>query len=352
MQLLDTPRTGKLGPHVFYTDASGQRQFCRIRAIPTDPKTPAQSQVRARMGYASSLWSLKLTEPQREQWIAAALHAPSHPWLGRYSHLSGQQLEVKINLTLACTGKPLVLTPPDPVAFAPNPVIALDAVQDPAAGVRLLLSVGTVSEDIMVFGQPPCSAGRMKHRRVYYLGLLGSVTDGQADITDLYTARFGVPAPGRKVFIVTCQTRNGWKAQDQVFRAIIPPKPDGERSSTGAALLEAKAAQGMANALESPVIAAPEDGRSPEVAQSQSVTPPAWAAAPGSQVAPFQASSSVSRAVYMGSTPDAREVHKGQPHVHPVSIPCTPLVHSLWLALRRLGALGMFGPGAEGGAIG
>jgi hypothetical protein len=100
MQLLDTPRTGKLGPHVFYTDASGQRQFCRTRAIPTDPHSPAQSKMRALMAHASGLWSLKLTDPQREQWIAAALNAPSHPWLGRYTHLSGQQLEIKINLTL------------------------------------------------------------------------------------------------------------------------------------------------------------------------------------------------------------------------------------------------------------
>ncbi len=28
---------------------------------------------------------------------SAALNAPSHPWLGRYTHLSGQQLEIKIN---------------------------------------------------------------------------------------------------------------------------------------------------------------------------------------------------------------------------------------------------------------
>ena len=73
------PVPGKLGPHVFYTDASGERQFCRIRAIPTDPHSPAQSKLRALMSYASTLWSLRLTDPQREQWIAAALNAPAIP---------------------------------------------------------------------------------------------------------------------------------------------------------------------------------------------------------------------------------------------------------------------------------
>jgi hypothetical protein len=264
--------------------------------------------MRALMGYASGLWSVKLTDPQREQWIAAALNAPSHPWLGRYSHLSGQQLEVKINLTLACTGKPLVLTPPEPVAFAPNPVTALDAVQDPEAGLRLLLSVGTVSEDIMVFGQPPCSPGRMKPRRVYYLGLLGPVTNGQADIAGLYTARFGAPAPGQKVFIVTCQTRNGWKAQDHVFSAIVPPPPPPAKQ---------------------------------QVPPEPVVTMAAPPTKPQSTSAPAKPSSSVSRAVYKGSTPDARGEHMGQPGAHPVSIPRTPLVQSLRLALWRLGMLGM-----------
>ena len=77
----------------------------------------------------------------------------------------------------------------------------------------------------MLFGQAPCSAGRMKHRRVNYLGLLGPATNGQCDITAPYTARFGQPRPGQKVFVVTCQQKNGWKAQDHVASAIVPPKP-------------------------------------------------------------------------------------------------------------------------------
>ena len=58
---------------------------------------------------------------------------------------------------------------------------------------------------------------------MYYLGLAGPATDGQCDITDLYTARFGQPRPGQKVFIVTCQTRNGWKARPSVFSVVVPP---------------------------------------------------------------------------------------------------------------------------------
>ena len=308
MQLLDTPRKGKLGANVFYTDASGERQFCRIRAIPKDPQTPAQMKIRALMGYASAFWDRRLDEPQREQWIAAALNAPTHGWMGRYAHLSGQQFEVKINVTLACIGKPMVLTPPEPVVFSANPVTAFEAVQDPQAGLRLLLNVGTVSEEIMVFGQPPCSSGRMKPRRVYYLGLLGPAANGQIDFTELYTARFGAPRPGQKIFIVTCQTKNGWKAQDYVFRAIVPPPPD-----------------------PTPQQVPPEP----------IVTTASPAAPPPSSPAPAQPSSSSPPAVYMGSTPGARGGHSGESVVPPRSLPGASHVHSVWTALRRLGVLGM-----------
>ena len=98
-------------------------------------------------------------------------------------------------------------------------------VNDEEGGVRLLLSVGPATEDIMLFGQAPCSSGRTKHRRVNYLGLLGPATNGQCDITAPYVARFGQLSPGQKVFVVTCQEKNGWKAQDHVTFGIVPPRP-------------------------------------------------------------------------------------------------------------------------------
>ena len=57
----------------------------------------------------------------------------------------------------------------------------------------------------MVFGQAPCSSGRRKRRNVSYLGLLPVPQAGLSDITDLYTARFGEPGVGKRVFIVTRQ---------------------------------------------------------------------------------------------------------------------------------------------------
>jgi hypothetical protein len=231
MKVIDTPRTNKIGNMVAYISRYGQ--CYRAYVVPRNPRTEAQMDKRDIFGSSSSGWGLKLTEPQRQRWVQSALTASSHPSLDQYSHLSGQQLFVKINSTLRCVGQPPLDEPPAPVVFGPNPVGELVIVNDEGGGVRLMLSVGPATEDIMLFGQAPCNSGRTKHRRVNYLGLLGSATNSQCDITAPYVARFGQLSPGQKVFVVTCQQKNGWKAQGHVASAIVPPKPlPGEASET------------------------------------------------------------------------------------------------------------------------
>ena len=270
MKVIDTPRTGRIGTTVFYQSPFGL--CCHTLVVPRDPKTQAQRRARDAFGLSSQDFGLELTDPQRQRWSVAAQTVPTHPSLNQYSGMSGQQLCVKINSTLRCVGQPPVDEPPAPVVFSPNPVGDLTIGYDEAGNVRLLLAVGAVLEDIMLFGQAPCSAGRMKHRRVNYLGLSGPAVNGQCDITARYIARFGQPGPGNKVFIVTCQQKNGWKAQDHVTSAIVPPKP------------------------------LPGDPLRGEATQAGE---PASAEAPEAQSVPAQASSSLSRAVYKGSTPDA-----------------------------------------------
>ena len=310
MKVIDRPRTNKIGNAVVYVSPFGQcyRAYC----IPRNPNSPAQRRMRGIFGSSSRGWGLNLTELQREHWDATAQQVPSYPSLEQYSHLSGQQLCVKINSTLRCVGQAPVDEPPALVVFTPNPAGALVAVNDEGGGVRLLLNVGPVFEDIMLFGQAPCSAGRMKHRRVCYLGLVGPATNGQCDVTAQYTARFGRPSPGQKIFIITCQMKNGWKAQDHQASAIVPPRPlPGEQQSNQETKLET----------------APTTGT------------------PKSQPAPAPVSFSAIPAVYKGSTPDARGLHNLLKRGHPLSTLCTPLVHGVKVVLAKLRMLDM--PGAR-----
>ena len=114
--------------------------------------------------------------------------------------------------------------------FSPNPVGQL-VITNCVEGVRLLLNVsGTLAEDIMFFGQAPCSSGRRKRRNVAYLGLPPAPQAGLTDITPQYIARYGEPRPGQRIFIVTRQQKDGWECFDHETTAIVPEKPREEQA--------------------------------------------------------------------------------------------------------------------------
>src|ERR1017187_3744965 len=118
----------------------------KMRTIPRNPNSPAQRRARGIFGSSSRGWGPNLTELQREHWITTAQQVPSHPSLAQYSHLSGQQLCVKINSPLRCVGQAPVDEPPDLVVFTPNPTGDLVAVTDESGGGRLVPTLGPARE--------------------------------------------------------------------------------------------------------------------------------------------------------------------------------------------------------------
>ena len=55
-----------------------------------------------------------------------------------------------------------------------------------------------------------------------------------SDITSLYQARYGEPTPGTRVFIVTCQQKNGWKGMDRETSALVPDRPKAQQAAAEA----------------------------------------------------------------------------------------------------------------------
>jgi len=220
MKILDTPRVNKLSNVVAY---QGRNGLClRTLVIPKRTVTAARERVWGSMAYFARAWSLILTQEQRERWIVAAGNVLSRPTLNQCGPLTGEQFFIQVNLSRACISLPPIWEPPAREVFSANPVGGLSVVNT-EQGPRLLLAVtGPVTEDIMVFGQAPCSPGRHKRRNIAYLGLLTPAEDGVADITDMYVAKYGPLRPGTKIFIVTRQQKNGWEGPLKETNAIIP----------------------------------------------------------------------------------------------------------------------------------
>ncbi len=223
MKILDTPRSGKCGQTVAFQSRFG---LCLRQHVPQKAAlTPARQQVCAVFGNNSRKWSAKLNEEQRDRWVLAGAQVLSHPRLAQKGPLTGQQFWQAISTVRAIVGLPETLEVPARPVFSDSNVGRL-VIENGADGVRLYLAVsGELNEDIMVFGQEPCSRGRYKRRNVSYLGLLPPPIGGLSEITRLYKAKFGEPRPGQKVFLVTCQEKDGWKGLDLETSATVPERP-------------------------------------------------------------------------------------------------------------------------------
>ena len=234
MKTLDIPKSGKCGNIVAYPGRYGQCQ--RQLVVPANPHSPARDHMRGAFGRCARAWGRRLTEAQRQAWNEAGPKVQSAKRLGQSGPLTGQQHFEGINCARACIGKEMLLAPPAPVALGLNPVGQL-IINHGEDGIRLLLSVsGPATEDIMVLGQAPCSAGRTKRRNVSYLGLLPALEGGLSDITELYVARYGQPRAGEKVFILTRQQKDGWEGPDKETNEIVPDKPEARQVIAKAAV--------------------------------------------------------------------------------------------------------------------
>ena len=219
MKQLDIPKSGKRGRTVAFKTRYGQCE--RDYVHPRNPRTDAQRQWRKDMGAVSTAWGT-ITEEQRLAWNAAGARVRKRDSLGKFYSLTGQAHFVGINSARVRIGREMLLDPPQPVDFGPNPVQKLIIGN---AGSRLTLKLRVskpVTADIMVFGEAPCSPGRMKCRSVTYLGLLTASKGGLSNITRLYAEVFGLPPAGSRVFIRTRQVIDGWEDAPLQTTAIVP----------------------------------------------------------------------------------------------------------------------------------
>jgi hypothetical protein len=241
--------------------------------------------MRGAFGHHSRVYSHKLSAEQLDRWRLAGAQVMSDPRLGQSGPLSGQQLYTSINSVRSRVDLPETLEVPARPNFSANPVGSL-VISNSEEGVRLQLEVsGELNEDVMVFGQEPCSSGRHKRRNLAYLGLLPPPVDGLSDITDLYRARYGEPRPGTKVFIVTCPQKDGWKGFDKETSEIVPDRPKGQQAAAEPAGSQytlmhkgsSRDAQGIATppASQLPASSGPEpsDGNAAVAASEGNVVP-------------------------------------------------------------------------------
>ncbi len=219
MKIIDVPQTGKLGLTVTYPSRTGLIR--RSWVVPANPQTADQLLVRSRLATQAAAYDA-LTEAQQNAWIAAGAQQQTRATLGQSGPMTGLQLFVKVNANLALVGEPTVNSPPDRPTFDPNVAQSLE-LTNPGGVVAIKLACsGTSAAFNLVWACAPQNSGTRRAVSWRLLGELPEVVAGKADLTSLYTGKFGAPAAGERVFVKSVQMQDGYQDVGLSFSAVVP----------------------------------------------------------------------------------------------------------------------------------
>jgi len=188
------------GGTVFTRTRAGS--MTRRKVSPTQPHTSCQANVRANFTGLSKAWSA-LSETVRAAWIAFASNNPVRDLFGQRIILTGHQMYVRLNRTLATIGVAAMTNPPANLnVHYVGPVTATH--DGPPVTV---LNIGWTTPGLMgnehtvVFATAPMSAGRAtagaRFRLIFHSG---SGLPGPFNLITEYTEKFGAPITGSKIF--------------------------------------------------------------------------------------------------------------------------------------------------------
>jgi len=219
MKIIDVPQTGKLGLTVTYPSRNGLIR--RSWVVPANPRSAEQLVTRSRLAAAAQAYDT-LTEAQQDAWIAAAAQEQSKPTLGQSGPLTGLQLYTKLNAALAMVGEPAVVTPPEKPTFDANVAQSLELTNTAGTVAIKLVCAGSSDSFNLVRAAAPQNSGTRRPMSIRYLGEMPEVVAGKADITALYTAKFGAPVAGQRIFVQSNQLEAGWQDLPKAFTGIVP----------------------------------------------------------------------------------------------------------------------------------
>jgi len=201
--------TGRYGP------------VSRRHVIPANPRTQRQMEVRRNLAEQTRRFG-ELTDAQRAAWNAAAATYRSHPRQGQSGPLTGLHLFVRVNCKLAIFGlEPLNMPPPPPVfpELAPQDLVITNTAG--VIAIRLVCPAGPGNNTVLR-ASPPQSAGVGTCRQFRIIGICPAPVAGFADITALYTACFGVPSVGRRIFLRASTMVSGFESLPRQYSARVP----------------------------------------------------------------------------------------------------------------------------------
>ena len=219
MKIIDVPQSGKCGLTVSFQSRNGLIR--RAWVVPANPRTAAQLSIRSKLAqYAIGFRAL--TTMQQDAWNSAAALTNSRTRLGQSGPLTGLQLYVKLNCALAAFGMPALTAPTAPPQFGDLAVQNLVITNTGGVIAIKLTCPGEPGTNTAIRGSAPQHNSVRALPSVRILGVCPTPAAGSADITSLYTARYGTPSTGDRLFIQANIVQDGWESIPATFTAVVP----------------------------------------------------------------------------------------------------------------------------------
>lgn len=191
---------GKISGNVYSKNKGGA--YSRVRVVPSNPKSIAQSAVRAVFTALSQAWR-GLTAVQRLSWNQGVGNYPKKNSLGDSHNLSGNSLFVSLNKNLADVGIAQISTCPAPDAV--ESVEVLTAIADNSSQSLVVTLTGAVpaNTSLKVMASPTVSAGvNSIGTKMRQIASFPNAHAAALTLTTVYLAKFGtIGAAGSKIFV-------------------------------------------------------------------------------------------------------------------------------------------------------
>lgn len=208
MKILDVPQSGSQAGTTSSRNRYGQ--YRRTRAIPVNPASANQVTARNRVSVNAAAWR-DLTDAQRAGWEALALLMQRTDALGQTYTLNGFGAYCSVNNNQLAAGNAVLSDAPAQIAPSTISTLAvtLTAVAFSLAYTPTPLSAG---QRLFVYASPQRSAGRSFESDYRLIHVSAAAAASPANILAAYTARFGVPVVGNRIFLACHVYEGGFRS--------------------------------------------------------------------------------------------------------------------------------------------
>ena len=208
MKILDVPQSGSQAGTTSSRNRFGQ--YRRSRATPVNPNSTSQGAVRARMSANAAAWRT-LTDAQREGWGSLGASMSRTDSLGQSYTLTGFQAYCSVNNVKSLAGDATVADAPGLVT--PSTILTATVTLTSASfSIAYTPTPMPASTRLAVYCSPQRSAGRSFEADLRFIQVTAAAAASPVNVLAAYTAKFGVPVTGNRIFISLVSIAGGFES--------------------------------------------------------------------------------------------------------------------------------------------